>query len=820
MLKNHFKTAFRSLLKNKAFTLINIIGLAIGISAAIVIYLVVQYDLSFDKFHADGDRIYRVVGQLDLKGQVAYNSGVEAPLGQAIRKTVPGIELSAPFYIYGPNVTVKIPQPSKESAVLRKQNQIMITDGSYFDLFQYKWLAGSAKTAFDQPDRVVLTESRAKLYFPTLSYTDVIGKQVIYADTLRATVSGIVQDLKENTDLTFHDFISFATAYRDRDPIAYYDANSWNSTYSSHQLFIRLDPKASPDAIAKKIKAVYLGHSKGEWSNSQSFNLQPLSDVHFNANYDNFDQRLANKKVLYGLLGIGAFLLLLACINFINLSTAQSVQRAKEIGIRKTIGGTRGQLISQFLTETLLLTVAATILSVFMVNILLKLFVSFIPPGVTYASMFTLPVFIFIVLLVIAITLLSGLYPAVVMSRYQPVQIIKGQAVITTGKGNKQYLRKGLTVAQFVIAQIFVMGTLLVAGQMRYLLRKDLGFKKDAVLTIETPRTHPQGATASVLLNKIRQLPQVANVSLGSAAPSSKGSMSTLMKYMDGKKEIESRVFLKYGDDNYFKLYGFKLVAGRPLQNSDSSSAIIINETYAHELGFQDPARAVGKSVFSNANDKQVQIIGVVHDFHALSLHAGIMPLALVCSTDPNYNRVIHVALRSDADQSTKWSTAIAQMQKDWKMLYPEQEFEYNFVDDSVARFYEAEQNTGKLLNWATGLSVLISCLGLLGLAIYTTNQRTKEIGVRKVMGATVTQIVSLLSMDMVKLIVLAFVIAMPIAWYAMNQWLQNFAYHTTINIWLFVGTIVITVGIAVLTMSFQTVKAAVANPVKSLRNE
>jgi putative ABC transport system permease protein len=820
MLKNHFKTAIRSLLKQKVFTLINITGLAIGISAAMVIYLVVTYDFSFDKAYPGGERIYRVVSEFDFKGQTGYSSGVPAPLGAEVRAQVTGIEQASSFFIFDYDAHIRVPSSAATPVELKKQNQILLTDDAYFKLIPYQWLAGSQKNALTRPYQVVLTAARAQLFFPELSFANVIGKQVIYNDSLTLTVSGVVADLKQNTDFTFHDFISLSSADHNPNLLADYANKNWNNTSDVNQLFIKLGPGASAKAVQKQINAVYQSHGKGkEGFKTQILNLQPLCDLHFNSHYGNFNQRVANTKVLYSLLGVAAFLLLLGCINFINLTTAQSSLRAKEIGVRKTIGGTRKQLVSQFLTETFSLTVIATLLSAVLVYYLLKLFADFIPAGITYAMLLTPATGLFVVLLVVGITLLSGLYPALVMSAYQPVQIIKNQRAVN-GKGNTYYLRQGLTVAQFVIAQIFVMATLLVSNQIYYLLHKDLGFNKDAKLYLRTSYRQANTNRQSLLVEKLQAIPQISLVSLGTEPPSSRGTMSTHMSYKDGQKDIGSTVYLKFGDENYFKLYDLKLLAGRSPQLRDTLKGIVINQTFCNELGFRNPAQAVGKMLNSNDTGKPVEIIGVVKDFHQLSLHTPILPLALGYGDSPYRKTVVHISLGKQMQGKKNWSEAIAQIGKAWKEVYPEDDFEYTFLDESVASYYESEQNTGKLLNWATGLSVFISCLGLLGLAIHTTNQRTKEIGIRKVMGATIAQIVSMLSIDFVKLIILAFVIAVPIAWYALNQWLQNFAYHTSLNFWLFAGTIVSTILIALLSMSTQTLKAAMANPVKSLRSE
>jgi len=824
MIKNYFKTALRSLLKHKVFTLINIIGLAIGISAAMVIYLVVQYDFSFDKKHTNGERIYRVVSAIAYQGEISHNSGVPVPLHKAIN-SVTGIEEAAPFRVYSEDLRVTVPAPNTAPAIFKNQEKVIICDESYFKLFNYQWLVGLAATAFKNPNRVVLTESRAKLYFPDLSPLQTIDKTVIYDDSLKMTVAGIVADTKENTDIKFHDFISLPTIDHFKlqpsggDLDGGYDETSWGSTSSYNQLFIKLGPHATVNQIQAQLNNLVKNNiGKSNAGETHNFILQPLSNLHFNSDYDNFGQRVANKSVLYSLLGVAAFLLLLACINFINLTTAQSSQRAREIGVRKTIGGTRQQLISQFLTETFLLTLAATLISIGLAYGLLSIFSNFIPPGVKYQQMFTTGMLLFVLLLVAVVAVVSGLYPAVILSSYQPVQVLKSPAGSSLNNNRSFNLRKTLTVTQFVIAQFFVIATLLVSKQIHYVLNKDLGFKKDAVLYIRTPSKSVNTNLKEVYFDKIKAIPQVAMVSMASDAPSSNNSHSTTFKYNDGKTVRETDVELKLADPNYINVYQLKLLAGRNLQAHDSTGAYVINQTYCKFLGFSTPQQAVGKMV--DVDDKQVPIIGVVADFYQKSLQYAIKPAAICYVKSSRHMRTLNIALKPEAPGSDNWKTAISKMEAAWHEVYPEEDFEYRFVDESIARFYKNEQNTGKLLQWATGLSVLISCLGLLGLAIYTTSQRTKEIGVRKVMGASVSQIVALLSADFLKLIVIAFLIAAPVAWYFLHQWLQDFAYHTTLNIWPFAVTIVATILVALLTMSMQTIKAALANPVKSLKSE
>ncbi|WP_432326990.1 ABC transporter permease [Mucilaginibacter sp. P25] len=418
------------------------------------------------------------------------------------------------------------------------------------------------------------------------------------------------------------------------------------------------------------------------------------------------------------------------------------------------------------------------------------------------------------------VSLLSGFYPAALLSGYKPVLVLKNQASSNSSKARNAWLRKSLTVTQFVIAQFFIMATVLVGKQIHYALTKDLGFKKDAILIINSPWKNRTLSKNQVFMNKLKAIPQVELVSAGKAAPSSTSTNSTEATYIDGKKEIKIELYEKYGDPNYINVYKLKLLAGRNIQYGDSTRAFLINNTYAKLIGFKNPADAVGKYIDKFNGDKRMQIIGVVADFYSESLHSAIKPTCIHISNSYYNNGTFHIALKPQTAGGNEWKKAIVSMEKAWKEIYPEDDFEYSFFDESIAKFYDAEQHTSTLLTWATGLSIFISCLGLLGLAIYNTNQRTKEIGVRKVLGATVAQIVTLLSTELVMLIVLAFVLVTPLAWYAMNKWMESFADRTTISWWIFAASGAGMLLTALITSSFQTIKAALANPTKSLRSE
>ena len=816
MLKSYFTTALRNFWHNKTFSFINIVGLAIGISASLIIFLLVQYDFSFDKFEKDGSRIYRVVTDGSSRGGTWQYPCLPEPMAEAAKKGVSGLEIVAPFRTLG-ETRVTIPYPNANTPqVFRKQKDVIYADDNYFNLIGYTWLAGSPATATRQPYQVVLTEKNARLYYNGLSNEKIIGRSIIFDDTVLCTVTGIVKDLPGNTDFYFNTIVSRPTVYTaGLKPEAF---GRWGSINSADQLFVRLAPGTKQAAVDAQLTQILKKNETPDPRDQakQSARLQPLSDIHFNLAYGVFDDsRQAHKPTLYGLLAVAAFLLLLACINFINLTTAQASQRAKEIGIRKTMGGHRLQLTIQFLTETFVLTLLATVLSIALTPFLLKVFADFIPGDFHFSLLRQPGVILFLVVLMLVVSLLSGIYPALVLSGFRPALVLKNQAFSGTGKTRSAWLRKSLTVSQFVIAQVFIIATLLVSKQISYALNKDLGFKKDAIISFRTNYRQPP-EKKSVLLDRLRAIPGVAMASINSNPPSSNGTWTSTLVVNDGKKEIRENVQIKQGDTNYIRMYGLHLLAGSGAPQSDTISAIVINEAYLHVLGYQDPQKAIGIQVKEFTGNPR--IVGVVADFFPHSLRDPIKPLAI--TNGIRGANVIGVTLQPRSTDGSNWTATLREIGKAFHDVYPNDDFDYQFVDESIAKFYTAERNISRLLLWATGLTIFISCLGLLGLVIYITNQRTKEIGIRKVIGATVTQLILLLSRDFLKLIGLAILIAMPVAWWGSQKWLENFAYKTSLSWWIFAAGGGCLLAIALIILCIRTLRAALANPVSALRSE
>ncbi|MGE5107869.1 MAG: ABC transporter permease [Sphingobacteriales bacterium] len=836
MFRNYILTAFRNFARNKAFSLINIAGLAIGISAALVIFIIVYYEFSFDRFEKDGNRIYRVVLDAKFNGSTeAHTPAVPAPLSSAVQNEVTGIDMTVPIIqfhggdeehetgpqpeiiflhqeIFDATSKVSVVDNSGKPVIYKKQPHIVFTNEQYFKLLPYQWIAGSHQTALKDPFTVVLTENRAQLYFPDVAASDIIGKQVTY-NGITVTVSGIVKDLNENTSFVAAEFISFPTIEKTHLQDQF-KMNMWDDWIPHSQLFIKLSKGNTAERTAAQLNDLlekYNMNADKESNNTMAFHLQPLNDLHFNSNYPGIGQRIAHKPTLYGLLAIATFLLLLGCINYINLSTAHASRRAKEIGIRKTVGGSKKHLILQFLSETFFITVIATILSVVLIPVLLKMFVDFIPQGLQFDLSHKPALILFLVLLTIAVTFLSGLYPALILSGYKPVLVLKNQVFANAAQSRLSWIRKSLTVFQFVIAQFFIIATIMVSKQIKFSLNADMGFKKDAIITFDAPGD-TVAAHRQLLLNTIKAIPEIELASTGFFSAADEGVAFSNISYNE-KNGNRSNVQIRWGDPDYLDVYQIKLLTGKNVGPSDTLKEFIINETYAKILGFQKPGDALGKQL--TFNGKNLPIIGVMHDFHYQSMHTLIGPLVFGGSNGSTF----HIRLKPNTGGAV-WQSAISKIRKAYRQIYHGADFEYKFIDDAIAKFYESERHTSSLLQWAAGLMIFISCLGLLGLVMYTISTRTKEIGIRKILGASFSSIISLLSTDFIRLVFIAFLIAAPLAWWVTYKWLENFAYKTSMSWWVFIlgGTILLLA--ALITLSAQVIKTASGNPVKSLRTE
>jgi putative ABC transport system permease protein len=818
MLPNYLKLAFRQLWRNRLFTALNVLGLSIGLAACWMIFQLVSYEFSFDTGQPNRDRIYKVVSDFTFDGKESGNTGAPKPLAEAIRKQIGGVETVVGLYDQW-IMSLKVPQPSGKSLNFTDIEQVQATTTDYFKLVPYRWLAGSPAKALAEPNEAVLTLSRAEKYFPGLTPEQMLGKTILYHDTVGIKVTGVVADLDRTTSFMGQEFLSLSTFQKGENAKAY--TENWGGVSSSDQIYLLLGTKTDVAKLNKNINTLSRNNSREamrHWSANftRKHDLLPLSEVHFSPKYAGRVPTV-NKNTLLSLMGLAAFLLALAVINYVNLTTAQVPQRAREIGIRKTLGSSRSRLIGHFLGETFIVTVLACGLAFVWTIMFRSSFGDLFPEGLgLYPNIGQ--TLLFMVMLALVVSALAGWYPSLLITRFQPTQVLRGQVSLKIGRSNFS-LRKSLIVFQFVIAQAFVMGAIIMNQQMRYTMEKDLGFDREAVLTFQVPyrllQSEAYGEKQFALKDELKRLPEVASVSLGNP-PFNQNFSSGGIIYKNAQKEIELNVYRKYVDTDLLGTYNMKLLAGRNLLPSDTVREYVINETAVREFGFKNPQEAIGKFVTEQNNHLLIPIVGVVEDFHTDTFTQKIDPLTLMTEKDKTGNFNVKLASNKPSD----WQAGIRKMETLWKQTYPDAPFEYKFYDDMIAQYYESERRMTQIINLSTGIAILISCLGLFGLATLTAFQRTKEIGVRKVLGASIAGIVGMLSKDFIVLVLIALVIASPIAWYFMDQWLTDFAYHVDIAWWVFVLAGLAAVTIALITVGYQSIRAALMNPVESLRSE
>jgi len=817
MLLNYFKIAWRNIIRNKTYTAINILGLAFGICTCITIYLITSYELNFDKFHPDRERIFRIVGEMQrASGEKEFlNCPVLHPA--ELEGSIPGFESSAGLHTFGEKITVPDDKKTKvfENKIdLSYQSTAIITWPSYFDIFKYQWLIGNQQS-LSEPFKVVLTESRARKYFGNIPLDQVIGKTIIYADSLPVHVSGIVKDWDQNTDLGYTDFISIGTAVHSflKNQIP---TDDWSSIRPHNgNVWVKLANEASVTKVNKQLEAFVHKYAKEMPPGTKyALYLQPLSEIHFTSEFhrgdDGDDFRKPYLPTLYVLMGVALFILIIAVVNFINLSTAQSIQRAKEIGVRKVLGSNRANIIFQFLSETFVLVVASVAVAVMIVRPVMYLFKDYIPPGLDF-HIFHPSTILFLFIIVFSTTLLAGSYPAKVLASYIPVLSLKGSAI--QSGNNKMNLRKVLIVFQFSISLIFIIGAIGIGKQIHYMDKTDKGFNPNAIIVINHWRD--QNGALRVFAENIKHIRGVHDVILQSNAPMGFAQGGDRFKYKS-KDLTDQTVIFDGADENFIPFYQIKIIAGKNIGHSDSLRDLVINETYSKMLGFKVPGEAVGKFLYKN--EVPYPVVGVVADFHQGSFHEPIHPA--VIGRSPGREWSVSIKLDGAGKESGDIKIIMQEIEKQWKLLYADEPLRYNFLNESIAWLYGQEENTAWLVKVAMSITIFISCMGIFGLGMFTAQKRTKEIGIRKVLGATVTNIALMLGRDFAILVLIAIIIATPVAYYLMHQWLQDFTYRTSLSWWIFAFAGLVAIIIALLTVSYQAIRAAIANPIKSLRTE
>lgn len=800
MLKTYFKIAFRNLFKHKLYAFINVFGLGLGIACSIILFQFITYHLSFDTYHANAGKIYKVGYDLHIPdGSIEYERGAPLILEKAIDADIPQVQKSA-VILKDRSFTVAVTSQNGGRKLFSENETIALTDGRFFKLFSYDWKQGAPSTALTQPNTAVITESLAQKYFGSYN---VLGKTLIIDNKLPLTITGVLATNRHNTDIKEELFISLGSFHQLYPEFAAQMQTDWNFINSHTALFVELDKGASPKAVEKTITAL-VNKAINLKESSYDYKLLPLLNMHFDGRRGGVIQ----KPMLVTLGIVGLLLLVIACVNFVNMATAQSTRRAKEIGTRKVLGSSPFAIFKQFIIETACVALLALVVAIAAIFFFLPIFNNWLGTSVSLNfTNYQLPLFLFGILTFVILA--AGFYPGIVLSRFKPVSALKNQ--INNNISTSRFARMGLIVGQNVIAQVLIICTLLITLQTRYLKNTDPGFDKSAVVILPLP--DKAKAKTDYLRNVLMSKPGVKTVSFCYSPAQSLMDKGGSIKY-DTRDWEAFTVFTKIGDANYVKTFGLKIIAGRDIAESDSAKQFLLNEKAVQKLGVKNINDVIGrKLVCGDLGDAEGIIVGVVKDFHSRSLYKPIDADLITSSRD--YYQFVAVKITGQNLPAT-----VNNLRGAFNSVYPDNVFEYHFLDEQINDMYKKEDLLGNLIKASTAVAILISCLGLLGLIAMITAQRTKEIGIRKVLGASVASITALLSKDFLKLVLVAILISSPIAWLLMKSWLQNFAYHIDIPVWVFTVTALLSLLIAITTTAAQSVKAAIANPVRSLRND
>ncbi|WP_266368354.1 ABC transporter permease [Tellurirhabdus rosea] len=803
MLTNYLKIAFRNLWKAPATTAIHLLGLTVGLTTCLLILMVVRYEWGFDRFHAQGERIYRVNLIQTTGSEVEKSAVTPYPLGAALRNDFP--EWPTVASIHAEENSSVVVSPEK----IFPEKRVLFAEPQLFDLFSFGMKEGDARAILSRPNQAILSESAARKYFGSQSP---LGKTLRIGSETVVQVGGIMPDMPAQSHLSAPVIVSYKTLKK----YFGFPLDQWGMR-SAGSVYVLLPKGASPEAYTARLGRIddkY--YDNRDRSATREFLLQPLNDIHFNPTFNGggFVPSLA-PTYLWVFLAVGGFVLLIACVNFVNLSTARATTRAREVGVRKCIGATGSQLVAQFLSEALWLTAFSSVLALALTYSLLPAVNSFLQKEIPFRWDEALA---FLTLLSVLTTLAAGLYPALFMARLRPIMALKA----ARGPQGQGMLRQSLVVFQFGVSLVLAVGVMVIYQQMKLFREKDLGFRRDAILTINTPSA---GQKADVLRQALGRIAGVEDVSFALGAPTAANNFTTGMIADPANRDRRVTVNVKLADAHYLSTYGLKLVAGRFFTDADTLAisgrlpreqrryVYVVSEKTTRALGCTRPEQALGRTIEIGLNDIRAEIVGVVRDFHTSSLHEELMPMVMM-----NYSGLYQsVGLKL---RTGNYPATLAAIEEVWKRHNPNTLYEAEFLDKALQKLYDEEIRQFTLLRVFAGLALVICCLGLWGLATFTIEQRTKEIGVRKVLGASVASIVALLCKDFLKLVLVALVLASPLAYYLMDRWLAEFAYKIDVPWWAFGLAGALAVTVAFLTVSFQSVKAALMNPVKSLRTE
>lgn len=784
MFSSYLKTALRTIRRNLSYTFLNVFGLTLSIAACLIIFLIVRNELNYDRSFKKADRTYRVT----MHG-LDYNPSVSLLMVPALRNDFPELEQVSQYWYQDDGLV-------KTGEARYNEKGYAFADATFLQIFDYTWLAGDPRTALSEPNEVVLTQTIAKKYFGN---KDPMGQVINLENQFNVKVTGVVKDPPVNSSQPFIFLISYETVKA--DALAHAGIYSINGGSA----YIVLPEKYDVGQLERRMPGFVTKNWGADVSKETSFLLQPLKEIHFDQRYQgNSASPTVSKETYWGLGMVAIFIILTACINFINMATAQAIRRAKEVGVRKVLGAYRGQLIRQFLAETTLLVLIAVVLGAFAAGMFLPVVASWMNIKIGVSQLLQPEILLALAGITVTIILLAGLYPAFVQSAFQPVTSLKSNTGVTIkGLG----LRKILVSTQFGISQLLIAGTLIVGYQMDFLQNQDLGFSKDAVVSFRVPDKNKRDVLREQLLSN----PGVKQLSFASGPPVG-GSNYAPFSCPDAGITKDDVTEMKAIDEQYLNMFSIKLLAGenlRKLTDADTVRRVLVNETLLHKIGIQIPENAIGKRF--NLNGRSAMITGVVQDFQSESRYKKRRPCVLEYRSNGFWSACVRI-------QPANMHNTLSGIDKSWSALFTDDQFEYEFLDDHIASLYKQEQKLYTAFKLFSSLAILIGCLGLYGLVAFAAVQRTKEVGIRKVLGASLFNIVGLFAKEFIVLIIISFCIAAPVAWLVMHRWLDNFAYQTSIGGGTFLIAISVSVAIAGITIAYQAIKAGLVNPVRSLR--
>lgn len=799
MIRNYIKIALRVLSRNKVFSIINIFGLSVALTSVLIIFLFISHELSFDKYHTNFDQIYRVVTKQIVNGSESYHEAVSVPLGRALNAELTGHNAVTQLYFNYEDL-LRI----DDNKYL--QNGLLFIDTNFVKVFDVEFIMGNPED-LKKPNIIFLTETLAKKYFG--SPQDAINKEIIMNDSVRFNVTGIVKDPPKNTHIPYQLLISWVSLNQDFFQFEY---DNWGTRISGFGTYLNLKETSSVENIEKQINEIVKNNIPEENNSGRElYLLQALKKIHFDDRFHTFEGAyITSKRFILIFITVGLFILLIAFINFTNLSIVQTIKRAKEVGIRKVLGADRRKLIKQFLGETFIILLIAEIISLILTEVVLDKINSILGNSMNLQLYGSVSVIMFLLIVLITLTFLSGSYPAMVLSRYNPIRALRYNMKL--GRRKSFSLYNLLVIFQFFISQILIVSAIVVSLQTDFFRNKDLGFEKENIIMVDLPGY--QSTKVSAMADLLKQNPKIKDISYGIGAPLSGSNITSSFHLREDENE-DYNANVKTVDTSYYSFYGLKLLAGewyKTTHINDSTYNIVVTKSFLKRTGIEKPMDAIDMyvRVFGSLDSR---VCGVVDDFHAFSLHSDIVPVIFLPLED--FYAQMHI--KTD---NTSYSAIEPFIKKCWDEIYPEYIYTYQILNESIEDRYRTEERTSKIIKIFTFVAIIIACLGLYGLVSFILVQRTKEVGIRKAMGASAKSIIILVSKQFIKLVLISCLLAWPVAYYLMKGWLNNYAYKIDLNIWIFIISGVLLLIITFITVLYQSVKVSLTKPAEVLKYE